>query len=810
MSIINTVPTIKKESWESAVEFSKRVRQSLQQLAHLRLGIDSSPTFANLSLGTGELTCGSINRASGTLTLEIGGTAKISITSSAVTLGGNLIIPNDGYIGSVSDTDALQINSTGNVAFTQIARGIFPVAGDDIVIKEYVDLAIGSSFDLFLSNTDDGVVANTHVMYAMETDEAESTENSDALSAGDGQLAFSWLSEAGIPGTDTLREGIYDCHVHLNKNSGGATTTVYWKLSYVDADGSSNKTLVTTSETTGELTTSEAMYDIHAVVASPVPTGATKRLLFELYANIGQGQNVTVTIKMEGDHDSHISFQIPSSVWQHHGDVLDDLNTLGAVGANSEFLVGTGIGALAWENASTARTSLGVGTGDSPVFANVNVATSIIHSGDADNYINFTTNAIDFYSGGGANLIRLNSTGVWLNAQQDTFRTLISGNNEMNLVYVDAVNDRVGIGKSDPDTLLDVHGTITAEQLTSTDDITMLGHTLSLGDGTAADTFITFLGLANNATIRFFENIDEFGFGGSSLVTTGPITAEQLTSTDDITMQGHLFTLGDNTDNDITLTFDTLTQGGDLLYSATNNRFETMRPFVVKHTSGLSIDTTGIGVTANMFVVGDTGQVARLNLTTNAGAANINKVRLVNNFSNNALMLQGMGSGSWVTGLSMDSTSADITLLEQVICDKNLTVSGALKGGRCLLGMGEANTFTADRYLDYYNGQQSSATNGYVMSRAGSIVGVSCSMVITGHSANSLVQIEVRKNGSPTLTASQNMTGNGDFNWSLVESRGTDTFAAGDVLTLYVNFASTPPSYTAQDVCAMMELQFDT
>ncbi len=318
----------------------------------------ASPTFANLSLGTGELTAGSINRISGTLTLEIGGTAEISITSSAITFGGNLVIPDDGYIGSVSDTDAIQINSIGNIALTQIARGIFPTAGDDLATKEYVDLAIGSSLDLFLSDTDDGVVADTHVMYPMETGDAESTENSSSLSAGDGQLAFSWLSEAGIPETDTLREGVYDCHIHLNKNVGGATTTVYWKLSFVDANGSSNKTLVTTSETTDAITTSEAMYDIHAVVSSPVPTGVTKRLLFELYANVGAGQNVTITATLEGSHDSHISFQVPSSVWQHHGDVLDDLNTLGVVASDGQFIVGTGAGAFAYESPATVLTTL--------------------------------------------------------------------------------------------------------------------------------------------------------------------------------------------------------------------------------------------------------------------------------------------------------------------------------------------------------------------------------------------------------------------------------------------------------------------
>jgi len=50
------------------------------------------------------------------------------------------------------------------------------------------------------------------------------------------------------------------------------------------------------------------------------------------------------------------------SVVQAHGAVLDDLNTLGAVTADSEFLVGTGAGTFAWESGATARTSLGLGS----------------------------------------------------------------------------------------------------------------------------------------------------------------------------------------------------------------------------------------------------------------------------------------------------------------------------------------------------------------------------------------------------------------------------------------------------------------
>lgn len=50
--------------------------------------------------------------------------------------------------------------------------------------------------------------------------------------------------------------------------------------------------------------------------------------------------------------------------FQAQGDVLDDLNTLGANSADGELIVGTGAGALAWESGATLRTSIGVGTGD--------------------------------------------------------------------------------------------------------------------------------------------------------------------------------------------------------------------------------------------------------------------------------------------------------------------------------------------------------------------------------------------------------------------------------------------------------------
>jgi hypothetical protein len=68
--------------------------------------------------------------ASEKMSLSSGGNLTVSGTYNGgglMTTGGNIVIPNSGYIGSASDTDAVQINSTGNVYLTQ---GFRVEAGD--------------------------------------------------------------------------------------------------------------------------------------------------------------------------------------------------------------------------------------------------------------------------------------------------------------------------------------------------------------------------------------------------------------------------------------------------------------------------------------------------------------------------------------------------------------------------------------------------------------------------------------------------------------------------------------------------------
>lgn len=84
---------------------------------------------------------------------------------------------------------------------------------------------------------------------------------------------------------------------------------------------------------------------------------------------------------------------------QAHGDVLDDLNTLGVVGANSEFLVGTGARALAWENAATAATSMGVGIGDAVTHDTLTLTSVAAEGSDVDKFLVDSTGVVKYRTG---------------------------------------------------------------------------------------------------------------------------------------------------------------------------------------------------------------------------------------------------------------------------------------------------------------------------------------------------------------------------------------------------------------------------
>lgn len=324
-----------------------------------------------ITLGTTDTT---INIASHTASkiLALDGSKDLEV----VTIGSSLDYTRP-TLNTVQDIQTTASPEFAGGTFTGVVIGVTPTAGTHFATKEYVDLAIGTRDTFFLSDTGSGV-GDLNYAYQHETTDVESTIVNDGVDEEYGvgaRVHKGFITEVGQPATTILTSGVISFDIHAKKgNSNQRDTVIHAILSYVDADGTTGKTTIATSETTAELIDVETIYHIHASLAEEVEIADTARLILDVYVTVsGVGQDVVVTLYLEGTHDSHFQIGIAGGVWQNWGAVLDDLNTVGQVGADSEFLVGTGIGALAWENAATARTSLGLGTGDSPLFASISI-----------------------------------------------------------------------------------------------------------------------------------------------------------------------------------------------------------------------------------------------------------------------------------------------------------------------------------------------------------------------------------------------------------------------------------------------------
>ena len=101
---------------------------------------------------------------------------------------------------------------------------------------------------------------------------------------------------------------------------------------------------------------------------------------------------------------------------------------------------------------------------------------------------------------------------------------------------------------------------------------------------------------------------------------------------------------------------------------------------VIKSTSifGLEVNTTGKGTNASMLIIGDTAKDAALNFSANAEANDADKSRIAIE-TGGPWMVDVKGSGAFVTAISVDTTTATVTIPLGVI--DTLSVGSFDSGG---------------------------------------------------------------------------------------------------------------------------------
>jgi len=100
------------------------------------------------------------------------------------------------------------------------------------------------------------------------------------------------------------------------------------------------------------------------------------------------------------------------------------------------------------------------------VEGDIGIGTQLVHKGDSDTFIKFDDDEINIEVGGENMFFMVEGAGgdqadkVTINNDLADVDFQVKGTNQANLIRTDAVNDRVGIGTTDPDYTLDVAGNV--------------------------------------------------------------------------------------------------------------------------------------------------------------------------------------------------------------------------------------------------------------------------------------------------------------------------------------------------------------
>ena len=152
-------------------------------------------------------------------------------------------------------------------------------------------------------------------------------------------------------------------------------------------------------------------------------------------------------------------------------------------------------------------------------------------------------------------------------------------------------------------------------------------------------------------------------------------------------------------------------------------------------------------------------------------------------------------------------SAADLTASDDLVVTDDATISGELLGARCLLPIGgNISNATTDRFLKGGGASTFDNTYGYMMNRAGSIVGATFMYNVDSYTPVATVELEVRVNDSAVYELSDTLAATGAGDVYGTQARGTDTFSAGDFITALVDINGTVQYDTYG---GYIEVQFD-
>ena len=318
----------------------------------------------------------------------------LTIAADAVESGmlNDNVISGQSALGSASaaQSDEMLFSDAGTlkkITFSNLEDSIFGNVSGDASIAAGGALTIASSA-VEVGMLHSGVVDDSSLEFS-SADAAPSDQGSDSYRivldnamtayAGDGGGKQLYDSETGynvVSNSNFTLQGYSssDFSSTVDEN----TSTKYFLISFSGSAPASASALA--SYRFEGMGTTHQIGDGGSGAIQVKASGITNAMLAGSIAN-AKLVNSSVTLAQGAGMASMGSVSLGGSVTVGVDGVLEDLDTLGAPSSDGEIIVATGSGAFAYESGATLRTSIGVGTGDSPQFTNLTLSGNLTVNG---------------------------------------------------------------------------------------------------------------------------------------------------------------------------------------------------------------------------------------------------------------------------------------------------------------------------------------------------------------------------------------------------------------------------------------------
>ena len=397
-----------------------------------------------------------------------------------------------------------------------------------------------------------------------------------------------------------------------------------------------------------------------------------------------------------------------------------------------------------------------LGTGDitstSGSFSHVNVAEFIKHSGDPDTRVRFQADDVSIQAGG-INLFRTTTSEVVVNEPGQDVDFRVESNNNPNLFYANAGNNRIGILNAAPSTALDVTGTVTA--------------TAFAGDGSAL-TGIVAAGSVSGSDQVVLEDADKTGFTGASSITTlGTVTSGNVTA---ILPDGTISSSAQLADDFI----DTL---GDGVFSGSaqvDGTAITNNTLTVTAGDGLSGGgSVALGSTVSVAVQVDDSSLEIDSDTVRVKASGITNAMLNGSISNDKLA--GSIANDKLANNSVTVGAATVAL------GSSATAAAILAGSVILSGSANADTATSASFASTVADNSvvlGTSTTGDYIASLGTGTGVTIASN-SGEGSNPTIAVNYGPNANEAVQGNQTATFTGTANEITVSDSSAQALGGG-------------------------------